>query len=105
MIESARALRTLLQRGTPCNHDDHKRGQDRVRRAIHTGGISVFARVAQISTSLITVPLALKYLGNERFGLWMAVSSVLAMASFADLGVGNGVLNTVTTAYGKDDIV
>jgi O-antigen/teichoic acid export membrane protein len=57
----------------------------------------------QIGTSLITVPLTLKYLGNERFGLWMTISSVLAMAAFADFGVGNGVLNTVAKAYGKDD--
>jgi O-antigen/teichoic acid export membrane protein len=57
-----------------------------------------------MGTSLITVPLTLKYLGNERFGLWMAISSVLAMAAFADFGVGNGVLNTVSKAFGKDDI-
>ncbi len=69
-----------------------------------TGGIATIARVVQICTSLVTVPLTLKYLGNERFGLWMTVSSVLAMASFADFGVGNGVLNTVAKAYGKDDL-
>jgi O-antigen/teichoic acid export membrane protein len=62
------------------------------------------ARVVQIGTSLITVPLTLKYLGNERFGLWMTISSVLAMAAFADFGVGNGVLNTVAKAFGKDDM-
>ena len=43
------------------------------------------------------------YLGNERFGLWMAISSVLAMANFADFGIGNGVLNTVADAFGKND--
>jgi O-antigen/teichoic acid export membrane protein len=29
---------------------------------------------------------------------------VLAMAAFADFGVGNGVLNTVAKAYGRDDM-
>jgi O-antigen/teichoic acid export membrane protein len=62
------------------------------------------ARVVQIGTSLVTVPLTLKYLGNERFGLWMTISSVLAMAAFADFGVGNGVLNTIAKAFGKDDM-
>jgi O-antigen/teichoic acid export membrane protein len=33
----------------------------------------------------------------------MTISSVLAMANFADFGLGNGVLNTVAKAYGKDD--
>lgn len=34
----------------------------------------------------------------------MTISSVLAMAAFADFGVGNGVLNTVAKAFGQDDI-
>lgn len=33
----------------------------------------------------------------------MTISSVLAMANFADFGLGNGVLNTVAKAHGKDD--
>jgi O-antigen/teichoic acid export membrane protein len=69
-----------------------------------TGSVATIARAVQICTSLVTVPLTLKYLGNERFGLWMTISSVLAMAAFADFGVGNGVLNTVAKAFGQDDI-
>jgi len=80
------------------------RGSERNRRAALTGGAATIARFVQIGTSLVTVPLTLKYLGNERFGLWMTISSVLAMAAFADFGVGNGVLNTVAKAYGKEDM-
>jgi O-antigen/teichoic acid export membrane protein len=95
----------LLLPGVPATWDDHGRGIERNRRAAITGSIAALARVVQIGTSLITVPLTLKYLGNERFGLWMTISSVLAMASFADLGVGNGVLNAVAKAFGKDDML
>jgi O-antigen/teichoic acid export membrane protein len=80
------------------------RGSERNRRAALTAAAATIARFVQISTSLITVPLTLRYLGNERFGLWMTISSVLAMAAFADFGVGNGVLNTVAKASGRDDI-
>jgi len=69
-----------------------------------TGSAATLARAVQMGASLVTVPLTLKYLGNERFGLWMTISSVLAMAAFADFGVGNGVLNTVAEAFGRDDI-
>lgn len=85
-------------------NDSHDRGADRNRRAALTGLASTIARIVQGGTTLITVPLTIRYLGNERFGLWMTISSVLAMAAFADFGLGNGVLNTVATAYGKDDL-
>lgn len=84
--------------------EDQARGIARNRRALITGSMSMVARTVQIGTSIITVPLTLRYLGNERFGLWMTISSVLAMAGFADLGVGNGVLNTVAKATGRDDV-
>jgi O-antigen/teichoic acid export membrane protein len=105
VIQSAiRRIRQLLHLRNQGSLEDHERGAERNRRALLTGGTSTLARVVQIGTSLITVPLTLKYLGNERFGLWMTISSVLAMAAFADFGVGNGVLNTVAKAFGKDDM-
>jgi O-antigen/teichoic acid export membrane protein len=98
-------LRRLLLPRDPKSADDHSRGAERNRRAVLTGGAATLARAMQIGSSLVTVPLTLKYLGNERFGLWMTISSVLAMAAFADFGVGNGVLNTVAKAFGKDDMI
>ena len=80
------------------------RGLDRHRRALLTGATGITARAVSVGISVITVPLTLHYLGNERFGLWMTISAVLAMAGFADFGIGNGVLNTVSTAFGKDDL-
>jgi len=105
MIQPAiRRIRQLLHLRDQAELEDHERGRERNRRAMLTGSAATLARVVQIGSSLITVPLTLKYLGNERFGLWMTISSVLAMASFADFGVGNGVLNTVSKAFGKDDM-
>ena len=83
--------------------DAGQRGAGRNRRAAITGGTAVLARAVQVATSLITIPLTIHYLGNERFGLWMTISSVLAMANFADFGIGNGVLNSVADAFGKND--
>ncbi len=49
------------------------------------------------------MPLTLHYLGTERFGMWMTMSSLVAFLSFADLGMGNGLLSSVATAHGRDD--
>lgn len=105
MIEQTiRRVQQLMLPRDSTTSGEHERGAERNRRAVVTGGAATIARVVQMGTSLVTVPFTLRYLGNERFGLWMTISSVLAMAAFADFGVGNGVLNTVAKAYGKDDV-
>lgn len=75
----------------------------RYRRARLTGISAVVARGVQTGTLLITIPLTIHYLGNEEFGIWATISSLLAMATFADFGIGNGVLNIVAYADGQDD--
>ena len=96
-------LRNDLRPSLDAHQDASQRGARRNRGAAITGGTAVLARAVQVSTSLITIPLTVHYLGNERFGLWMTISSVFAMANFADFGIGNGVLNTVADAFGKND--
>lgn len=62
------------------------------------------AKVVAVVTMLISVPLTLTYLGPERYGMWMVISSLIAMLSFADLGMGNGLLNAVAQAHGRNDV-
>jgi O-antigen/teichoic acid export membrane protein len=79
------------------------RAADRHRRAALTAGASALAKVVSVGTALVSIPLTLHYLGAERFGLWMTISSLVALLAFADLGVANGVLNQVADAHGRDD--
>lgn len=61
------------------------------------------AKGITVLTTLVSVPLTLGYLGEERYGLWMTISSVFAILAFADLGLGNGLVNAISEADGKDD--
>jgi O-antigen/teichoic acid export membrane protein len=79
------------------------RSQERHRRIALTALASAASRIITIATSFITVPITLNYLGTERYGLWMTISSVIAMMAFADFGIGNGLMNAVSEAHGKDD--
>lgn len=79
------------------------RSKERYRRAAMTALASAIAKGISMLTVLISVPLTLNYLGNERYGLWMTISSLIAMLSFADLGLGNGLLNIVSDAKGRDN--
>lgn len=81
------------------------RSKERYRRIALTAMASSTAKAITILTSFISVPLTLNYLGPERYGLWMTISSVIAMMTFADLGIGNGLMNAVAEAFGEDDIV
>jgi len=60
-------------------------------------------KIVSVGVMLVTVPLTLHYLGPERYGMWLIMSSFIGMLSFADLGIGNGVLNAVAAAHGRDD--
>jgi O-antigen/teichoic acid export membrane protein len=52
---------------------------------------------------IISVPLTIHYLGTERYALWMVISSSVAMLTFSDLGIGNGLLTAVSEAHGRGD--
>lgn len=77
-------------------------GEERYRRAALTSLVSIGSQVLHIATGLISVPLALAYLGPERFGLWMTLSSALLFIHFSDFGVGIGVQDRVASYHGDD---
>ena len=97
-------LDALLARAVPADASTPiGRSRERFRRIGLTTATAIAARGIGFATSLITVPLTLHYLGAERYGLWATLSSVIALASFADLGLGNGLLNALSSAHGRDD--
>ena len=81
------------------------RAKERLRRAFLTSVSAIIARVVSMASPLITVPLTLRYLGHEQYGLWMTVNSVVAMFVFADLGLGNGLMTELSQADGRNDLV
>jgi O-antigen/teichoic acid export membrane protein len=80
------------------------KSNERYRRILLTGGSIAIVKISSAAINLIAVPLTVHYLGSERYGLWMAISSIMALMSFADLGLGNGLLNAISKAHGKNSI-
>lgn len=82
-------------------------GQDGRRRVQGVGLTAITAfvgKVITVSTNLISIPLTIDYLGAERFGLWMTISSVVLFMSVADLGIGNSLINAVASAVARKDV-
>ncbi len=65
---------------------------------------SMSDRVISGICSLVQVPLALSFLGQEAFGLWMTLTSLVGIMYIADFGLGVGIQNKMGQAYGKDDV-
>ncbi len=73
-------------------------------RVVATAGASYIGRFGAGIVVLVTVPMARRSLDAELFGVWMMLTALLGFFSFADLGIGNGVLNRVTQARAANDM-
>jgi O-antigen/teichoic acid export membrane protein len=78
------------------------RSRERHRRLTLAGVTSVGSRGIGIIVGLVTVPMMLGYLGPERYGLWATVTSFAALLVFADLGLGQGLVNGISAAEGRN---
>ena len=75
----------------------------RYRQAGLTSVATMGAKSISILTAIVIVPLALGYLGTERYGIWLTLSSFLALLGFMDLGLGNAVMTAVARTGSADD--
>src|SRR5262249_51659402 len=73
------------------------------KRLVLTSGAGVLAKVITLLVPLLTVPLALNYLGATRYGLWMTVAGTVSLLATCDLGLGAGLLTLLSLAFGSRD--
>lgn len=80
------------------------RGLERYRRAGITASTSFLAKALTIVISFVSVPLTVHYLGAERYGIWLTISSLLTWMALTDFGIaGNALINVIADADGRDD--
>jgi O-antigen/teichoic acid export membrane protein len=97
-------LRTEVEFGTAGDAKklDHVRLR-RDRQALKTAGAGILSLGLGYAIRLAVIPLSLKLLGTERYGLWLAVGSLVALGGLADLGFSPGLVNVVAAASGRGD--
>jgi O-antigen/teichoic acid export membrane protein len=79
------------------------RARSRHRRALLSAVATLAARGSAFVTLIISVPLVLHHMGSEATGVWLTLASFIALLGFADLGLGNGLINAAARASGEDD--
>jgi O-antigen/teichoic acid export membrane protein len=95
-----RAWKRLLPGAAKASPSEKDRGRQRLHRINLTIIASVGFRGAMWLSGLIYVPLTVQYLGPGRFGLWVAMISVMTLLAFSDCGIGYGLINHVVYATG-----
>lgn len=68
--------------------------------AIASGGTKLISLVVVY----YTVRWGVDYLGEERYGLWMTITSLIALMGLADLGINNSLVNITSDASGRDNL-
>lgn len=56
---------------------------------------SIASKAMVLLTAMVAVPLTLPYLGAERYGIWMTLTSAVLFLNSADLGIGSGLTATI----------
>lgn len=54
-----------------------------------------------VACSFLSIPLMISYLGQEEFGVWSTLLSILTWVTLFDLGLGNGLRNKLAEALAK----
>jgi O-antigen/teichoic acid export membrane protein len=95
---SPQRLKTLFTRSSA------DPGRERYRRAGMTASTSYIAKALTMLMGFVSVPLTVHYLGAERYGVWLTISSLLMWVALTDFGLaGNALVNVLSEAVGNDD--
>jgi O-antigen/teichoic acid export membrane protein len=97
-----RLLRSKLLRKLRKPNSDP--GRERYRRAGLSASASLIQKGLTVIISFVSIPLTIHYLGAERYGVWLTISSLLLWMSLTDFGLaGNALVNVLSQADGSED--
>jgi len=75
----------------------------RSAKAIKNTFLSLLIKGIYIIVNLALVPLLIKKLSPETYGVWLTMSSFIGLFSFLDIGLGNGLRNLLAESLAKND--
>src|SRR6266852_9311891 len=95
---SPQALKALFTRSSA------DPGRERYRRAGMTASTSYMAKGLTLLMGFVSVPLTVDYLGAERYGVWLTISSLLIWVALTDFGLaGYALVNVLSETVGNED--
>lgn len=67
--------------------------------------LSFFLRGLSIILSFFVVRLTIEYLGNELYGIWIILLSIMSWLSLFDVGIGNGLRNKLAIELSNNNFI
>ncbi len=77
--------------------------QSRYGRIVKAVSSGAAARLLSAGLTLLSLPLAVRYLGAERYGVWATITTTVVWINLLDLGIANTLTNSISRAYALDD--
>ena len=74
------------------------------KKLIKSTSIAVLLRPISVVISLIYTPMLLNYLGDEQYGLWATLLSVMNWFTIFDFGIAGGFRNVLSVEVANNDI-
>jgi O-antigen/teichoic acid export membrane protein len=96
LLSTVRYMRLAFGQGQILG--DSQRRHVRIVQGIFTG---LASRGVAVVVGFISVPLTVRYLGAERYGAWVTISTVMAWIALADFGLSNSLTNAVSEGYAQ----
>ena len=81
------------------NHSENRTGNflSQVRK-------SLLFKLGAILANFLAMPILIKYLGVEQFGIWATMLTLITWVMLFDLGIGNGLKNKVSESLAQDSL-
>ncbi len=75
----------------------------RYKRILEAGISAVLSKGMVLLVNLVSVPIAVRYLGPVQFGVWATITTSLSLLLVLDLGIANTLTNLISEAYARED--
>lgn len=73
------------------------------KRILKNIGVSMVMKPISMLLSLVYTPLALAFLGDAKYGIWVIILNIVSWINYFDIGIGNGLRNKLTEAIALED--
>jgi O-antigen/teichoic acid export membrane protein len=86
---------------TPQQLTEGARGRN--KRLLHSALSAVLNKGVVLLVNTISIPIMVRYLGAEDFGIWITLTTALSLLLALDLGISNTLTNFISEAFATDD--